>query len=75
MAIIGESFPEYVNEQVKIRQKIYGSKNRTPEQLTYLNGRTAWVRLISSVDIKNNPSGSTEEGTKKLQKLGLDDSY
>ena len=75
MAIIGESFPEYVNEQVKIRQKIYGSKNRTPEQLTYLNGRTAWVRLISSVDIKNNPSGSNEEGTKKLQKLGLDDSY
>jgi hypothetical protein len=75
MAIIGESFEEYVNDQIKVRQKIYGSKNRTPEQLTYLNGRTAWVRLISSVDIKNNPSGSNDEGTKKLQACGLDDSY
>ena len=56
MAIIGESFEEYVNDQIKVRQKVYGSKNRTPEQLTYLNGRTAWVRLISSVNIKNNPS-------------------
>jgi hypothetical protein len=75
MAIIGESFEEYVNDQIKVRQKIYGSKNRTPEQLTYLNGRTAWVRLISSVDIENNPSGSNDEGTKKLQACGLDDSY
>ncbi len=75
MAIIGESFKEYVNDQIKVRQKTYGSKNRTPEQLTYLNGRTAWVRLISSVDIKNNPSGSNEEGTKKLQACGLDNSY
>jgi len=75
MAIIGESFKEYVNQQIEIRQKIYGSKTRTPEQLTYLNGRTAWVRLISSVNIKNNPSGSNDEGTQKLQALGLDDSY
>ena len=75
MAIIGESFKEYVNDQIKVRQKVYGSKNRTPEQLTYLNGRTAWVKLISSVDIKNNPSGSNDEGTKKLQACGLDDSY
>lgn len=75
MAIIGESFEEYVNDQIKVRQKVYGSKNRTPEQLTYLNGRTAWVRLISSVNIKNNPSGSNDEGTKKLQACGLDDSY
>ena len=75
MAIIGESFEEYVNQQIEIRQKIYGSKTRTPEQLTYLNGRTAWVRLISSVNIKNNPSGSNDEGTQKLQALGLDDSY
>jgi len=75
MAIIGESFEEYVNDQIKVRQKTYGSKNRTPEQLTYLNGRNAWVRLISSVNIKNNPSGSNDEGTKKLQACGLDDSY
>jgi hypothetical protein len=75
MDIIGESFEEYVNDQIKVRQKVYGSKNRTPEQLTYLNGRTAWVRLISSVNIKNDPNGSNEEGTKKLQACGLDDSY
>ena len=75
MAIIGESFEEYINDQIKVRQKTYGSKDRTPEQLTYLNGRTAWVRLISSVNIKNDPNGENDEGTKKLQACGLDNSY
>jgi hypothetical protein len=76
MAIIGESFEPYINDQILIRQKIYGKpQNRTPQELTYLNGRTAWVRLISSVNIKNHPEGSNNEGTEKLQSLGLDDSY
>jgi len=75
MAIIGESFEEYVNEQIKVRQRIYGSKQRTPQELTYLNGRTAWVRLISSVNIENNPSGSNDEGDKKLQSLNLPEVY
>ena len=50
--IVGEGFPEQIIGQVKRRQTIYGSINRNPEQLTYLNGRTSWCKLVSSVNVK-----------------------
>ena len=46
--IIGEPFPDYVNGQINIRQAAHGSginTFRTPDQLTYLNSKTAWVKL------------------------------
>lgn len=51
--IIGEGFDPKIIDQIKVRQKIYGSKNRNNEQLSYLNARTGWCKLISSVDIEN----------------------
>jgi hypothetical protein len=51
--IIGEGFDSKIIDQIKVRQKIYGSKNRTNEQLSYLNARTGWCKLVSSVDIEN----------------------
>lgn len=63
--IIGDSFDKYVREQIKVRQEIYGSKQRTPQQLSYLNGKQAFVRLISSVDIVG------EEGREKLNQFGF----
>jgi hypothetical protein len=64
--ILGEGFPQFVIDQVDTRQKVYGSTNRTPQELTYLSNRTAFIRLLSSVDITNN---------KKLKKICLSDSY
>ncbi len=52
--IVGEGFAREIREQVDTRQKIYGTINRTNEQLQYLNANTGWVRLASSVDIKAN---------------------
>lgn len=49
--IIGESFDDYVKTQVDVRQKVLGLTNRRPEDLVYLNSKTAWLRLASSVDI------------------------
>jgi hypothetical protein len=52
--IVGEPIPDYVAKQIDIRQKAHGSGangNRTPEQITYLNSRTAWVKLASGVKI------------------------
>jgi hypothetical protein len=53
--IIGEPFKPYVSEQINQRQKVHGSgaagNNRTPEQLTYLNSKTAWVKLASGIKI------------------------
>ena len=72
--ISGEGFDDWVYKQIAQRQKVYGSVNRTPEQLLYLNGRTSWVRLISSVNFSNGPYYKNNEGTKKLQDIGLDGS-
>ena len=52
--IIGEPFKPYVSKQIVQRQKVHGSgvnQNRTPEQLTYLNSKTAWVKLASGIKI------------------------
>jgi len=51
MNIIGENIEPFVSEQINVRQQIYGSINRTPEQLQYLNSRNAFIKLVSSVDI------------------------
>ena len=51
MNIVGERLEKYVSEQIKTRQKIYGSINRSIDQLQYLNSRNAFVKLVSSVDI------------------------
>jgi hypothetical protein len=49
--IVGEYFNEIITKQVDQRQKIYGSINRDNNQLNYLNNRTGWCKLVSSVDI------------------------
>ena len=40
--IVGEGFPEEIVNQI----------NRNNEQLTYLNSRTGWCKMVSSVNIK-----------------------
>lgn len=56
MNIIGEGFPEPINNQIIQRQKIYGSgyaegTSRTSENILYLNANTSWCKLVSSVHI------------------------
>ena len=53
MNIVGEGINKTISEQIKKRQEVYGSLNRTPEQLEYLNARTAFAKLISSVNVKD----------------------
>jgi hypothetical protein len=52
--IVGEGFNPIIIKQIDQRQKVYGSANRTNEQLSYLNARTGWVKLVSSVDLIDN---------------------
>jgi len=53
--IIGAQFQGYVRDQIKARQEAHGSgtngSSRTLEQLSYLNSKTAWVKLASSVRV------------------------
>ena len=52
--IIGEPLSKVVQDQIKIRQETQGSgvvSYRTPEQIAYLNSKTAWVKMASAVEI------------------------
>jgi hypothetical protein len=49
--IVGEGFPKEIIKQIDTRQKVYGSAKRTNEELSYLEARTGWVKLVSSVDL------------------------
>jgi hypothetical protein len=49
--IVGEGFNPIIVKQIDQRQKVYGSANRTNEELSYLNARTGWVKLVSSVNL------------------------
>lgn len=59
MNIIGEGLAPYVRKQIQTRQLIYGSLNRTPEELLYLDNRSGFVRAVSGVNISPsfNPAG------------------
>jgi hypothetical protein len=67
MNIVGEGFPDEIIEQIKVRQKILGSINKTDKQLVWMNAKTGWVRMASSVDLKNGKSiqGYTESNLAK----------
>ena len=60
--IIGEPFLSYIDDQINERQTAHGSKSRTSDQLAYLNSKTAWVKLASSVKI--NDKFQNKEGFK-----------
>lgn len=54
MNIVGEGFsPEIIN-QVKIRQKKYGELERSNETIQFLNNRSGWCKLVSSVFLEQN---------------------
>lgn len=71
MNIIGEGIQDFVSNQIKTRQIVYGSggvKNRTLEQIEYLNAKTAFVKLVSSVDLEArfNPTSKELQAIKKV---------
>ena len=73
--IVGEEFESYVFNQIARRQADqysgYDSK-RTPEQLQYLNNKTAWVKLASGMQfIVEEDSGF--DGFTRLQEILGDD--
>jgi hypothetical protein len=51
MNIVGEGFNKAISEQIIQRQKIYGSINRSNEELSFLNAKTGWCKLMSGVSV------------------------
>lgn len=72
--LIGEGFNDYVRKQINNRQKVYGSganKGRTEKEITYLNSRTAWIKVASSVSIEDKDDGKPGDAVKRLKSIGL----
>jgi LAS superfamily LD-carboxypeptidase LdcB len=51
MNIVGENFPKEIVDQINLRQTKLGSSHRDNELLSWMNSKTGWVRLVSSVDV------------------------
>jgi hypothetical protein len=91
MAIIGNEILDYVKTQITKRQEVYGSgvsKNRTPQQIQYLNTNTSWIKLASGVYVNKDSIGnslaknnilfngtSTFNGSSLVQKGGRGQTY
>ena len=71
MNIIGEGFPEKIDKQIEIRQSKYGSKSRSNEVLAYLNSKTGWVRMGSSVDVEVDSRGLNLMGSELAKQYVL----
>lgn len=57
--VIGGPFSKEVLNQIKQRQATFRDTNRSPQELQYLNSKTAWVRMVSSVNVAGNNSLAT----------------
>lgn len=57
--VIGGPFSKEVLNQIKQRQATFRDTNRNPQELQYLNSKTAWVRMVSSVNVAGNNSLAT----------------
>jgi hypothetical protein len=81
MNIFGEGFPKEIVEQIKQRQKRYGSNNRTNEELLYINNKSGWCKLVSSIDItpRTNDEGKVVDyigsETDRLNLIGVPTNY
>ena len=70
--ILGEGFPEEIIEQINQRQKVHGSgysSARTNQDLIYLNSKTSWCKLISSVNI-DNTTILNNQSLRNLKNIG-----
>jgi hypothetical protein len=70
MSLFKEPFDESIAKQLEKRQELIGNQNRTPKDIAYLNAKTAWVRLRSSVDFINEGSESPPEMARWYTLLG-----
>jgi len=67
--IVGAPHLEYVQEQIKTRQEILGKKDRSSQDLTWMNNNNSWIRLVSSVNIGSQDVYQFVSGSDELQLL------
>ena len=66
--LIGENLDGYVVSQIKTRETILGSANRTNEQIIWENNKNGWVKLVSSVNVTGTNLSTKYGGGSELAK-------
>ena len=65
--IVGERLPQWVSDQVTVRQDIQGKAldgaKRSSTDLNYLNNRDAWLKMASGVFLENGPNSIHQDTT------------
>jgi lysozyme len=72
MNLIGESFEDYVNTQIKVRQNKLGAATRDNNNLVWQNSKTGFIRATSCVDVVD-PTNSNLTRYPWLQNADLKD--
>lgn len=73
--IIGAPFSNYILEQLYTRAARNSTVQRSNEEVLFLANKTAWARLISSVNITTGDSANTKPLSKFYETLGLGSTY
>lgn len=77
MSVLGSPIQDYVKRQIAKRQKIHGSgvsqtvgseNRRSLDEISYLNSKSAWCKLASSVYVNDDSNGK-----KRLTDMGQPD--
>ena len=67
--LVGSPHLKYVQDQIKTRQEILGRTTRSNEDISWENSKTAWIRLVSSVDIADQEVYQLVSGSNEPQLL------
>lgn len=54
--LLGDDFKSYVRDQIIQRQERLGNPTKTNQDIDWMNSKTSYVRLASSIDIRNTVS-------------------
>lgn len=63
--ILGENHLPYVQEQIKVRQKVLGKSEKSSQDIVWENGKSSWIRLVSSVNIDGQEVPRYDKETKE----------
>jgi hypothetical protein len=70
MSIFKQTFPDFVQDELKSRQERIGNPSKRGELVNYQTSRNAWVRMTSGVNIVENGESDNGALAKKYVLLG-----
>ena len=73
--LLGDSFKDYVNDQINTRQEILGKSNKSTSHITWENAKSAYIALASSVNLDSINEEASKLKIKSLNLPGDPDQY